>query len=432
VKRPIRAAILGASGYGAGELLRLLIAHPAVEVVSITSTSQAGAAIGEVHPHLRGFYDELRVTESVDFGSLLDAEHAVIFSALPHGASAAAIDGILSKQICDQQRSVDQSRDRRGATPASNHSRDRRGATPASNQSRAHKGAFAKESAALSAQPLPDGRGSDQASRSREGAGLSDADAALQTSPKIIDLSGDFRLSDVALHERCYPETPALLERRAEFVYGLPEIIPRDRIRAARCISNPGCLASAAILAAAPLMDASFRGPIALDAKTGSSGSGRSLKEGTHHPIRHANFVAYRPLAHQHEPEILQAFGDPRGERIAASFVAQSMDAARGIFVTAHLTLAEPTDGAALGERYRRFYAASPFVRIVEGSPSLQDVVGSNFCDVAVAARGRQVIAMAALDNLVKGMAGTAIQNMNLMCGLEETTGLWFPSFRPV
>ncbi len=371
MRRPIRVAILGASGYGAGELLRLLVAHPAAEVVSVISTSQAGAAIGDVHPHLRGFYDELRIADAVDFDRLSDAEHSVIFSALPHGASAAAIAGLLSS------------------------------------------GAGSTASEAAPADPIPDPR-----------------------SPlpglRIIDLSGDFRLADVQQHERFYPESPTLPDLRASFVYGLPEIIDRGRIRSARLISNPGCLATAAILAAAPLMDADFRGPIAIDAKTGSSGSGRTLKEGTHHPTRHANFLAYRPLAHQHEPEILQAWGDPTGERIAASFVAQSMDAARGIFVTCHLTLPRPSDGAALAERYRRFYAASPFVRVVEGSPALQNVVGSNFCDVAVAARGRQVIAMAALDNLVKGMAGTAIQNMNLMCGLKEAAGLWTPAFRPV
>jgi N-acetyl-gamma-glutamyl-phosphate/LysW-gamma-L-alpha-aminoadipyl-6-phosphate reductase len=129
---------------------------------------------------------------------------------------------------------------------------------------------------------------------------------------------------------------------------------------------------------------------------------------------------------------VLQALGDPRGERLRLSFIAQSMDAARGIFATVHGTLAEEADAAGLARRYADFYAGSPFVRVVEGSPTLQDVVGSNFCDVAVAVRGRQFIAMAALDNLVKGMAGAAIQNMNLMCGLEETAGLWTPSLRPV
>lgn len=347
----IHAAILGAGGYGAAELLRLLTQHPAVRVVSITSTSHVGEQIDRVHTHLRGFYD-LAVTADIDRDRLLAAEHSVVFSALPHGASAAAISALMSG---------------------------------------------------------PDG-----------------------DRFKVIDLSGDLRLRDAATHQRHYPESPVLPDLRAAFVYGLPEI-NREAIRASRCVSNPGCLATAAILSAAPLLTSP--GPrlaVSVDAMTGSSGSGRQLKETTHHPTRHADFRAYKALAHQHEPEIVQAWGDPQGERIDLSFVAHSMPTARGIFVTTHLTLPDAPAAGELGRRYRAFYESSPFVRVVDESPTLQDVVGSNFCDVHVAHRGRQVAAMAALDNLVKGMAGTAIQNMNLACGLPETTGLWTPSFRPV
>lgn len=246
----------------------------------------------------------------------------------------------------------------------------------------------------------------------------------------VIDLSGDLRLRNASQHRQHYPESPELGERRAMAVYGLPEL-QCESIRTARLIANPGCLASAAILALAPLAN-ELTGSVAIDAKTGSSGSGRELKATTHHPTRHADFRAYKPLGHQHEPEILQALGDANGSRIAASFVAQSMDCARGIYVSAHATLATPVSTSELQERYRRFYSASPFVRMCEEPPTLQDVVGSNFCDIAVVGRDRQVVAMAALDNLIKGMAGTAIQNMNLACGLKEATGLWTPSFRPV
>ena len=352
--RSIKAAILGASGYGAGELLRLFTQHPFVEVVSVTSQTNAGQPIASIHPHLRGFYD-LRITEGIDFERLLDAEHAVILSALPHGASGATIDRLLGE--------------------------------------------------------------AEQLSR--------DADV------RAIDLSGDLRLKDAGQHQQYYPETPLLADRRRASIYGLPELF-RERIPAARLVANPGCLASASILAAVPLAADGFTGPLVIDAKSGSSGSGRQLKDTTHHPTRHADFRAYKPLAHQHEPEILQGLGDPLGERIQASFVAQSMDTARGIFVTVHLTLAEAERPDALQQRYREFYAGSPFIRVIDGTPTLQDVVGSNFCDIAVAARGRQVIVMAALDNLVKGMAGVAIQNLNLMCGLAETTGLWMPALRPV
>ena len=349
----VHVAILGGSGYGAGELLRLLTQHPAVRVVSVTSSSQVGEPIDVVHPHLRGFYD-LRLVESVDAATLFAAPHAVVFSAMPHGASGVAIARLIEQWGPDRAEGV-----------------------------------------------------------------------------RFIDLSGDLRLADADLHQRYYPHTPLLAEWRRQAVYGLPEL-SRDRIRSARLVANPGCLASAAILAAAPLMDADFAGPVAIDVKTASSGSGRALKDTTHHPTRHADFRAYQPLAHPHEPEIRQAWGDPLGRRIETTFVPHSMDAARGIFATVHLTLAGAPDTESLRRRYQDYYASSPFVRIVDQSPSLQNVVGSNFCDLAVAGRGRQVIALAAIDNLVKGMAGTAIQNLNLMCGLPETTGLWAPSFRPV
>lgn len=349
----IHAAILGGTGYGGGELLRLLTQHPQVSVTSVTSTSQVGRGIAEVHPHLRGFY-ELSMTEAVDYERLLDAERSVVFCALPHGHSGAAADAVLREV------------ERRGATARAT----------------------------------------------------------------VIDLSGDLRLRNAGLHRQHYPDAPELADRRAMAVYGLPEL-QRESIRAARLIANPGCLASAAILALAPLAN-ELEGPVAIDAKTGSSGSGRELKATTHHPTRHADFRAYKPLAHQHEPEILQALGDANGSRIAASFVAQSMDCARGIYVTAHATLGTDISTADLLERYRRFYASSPFVRMCDEPPTLQDVVGSNFCDIAVACRDRRVVIMAALDNLIKGMAGTAIQNMNLACGLPEETGLWTPSFRPV
>lgn len=350
----VHVAILGGSGYGAGELLRLLTQHPLVEVVAVASASRAGQPVEAVHPHLRGFY-ALRMTESIDLERLLAAEHAVVFSALPHGTSAATIEALVQ-----QLRQADR-----------------------------------------------DGR------------------------TRIVDLSGDLRLADAEVHRRYYPDTAVFDALRAQFVYGLPEL-NRQRIAPARFVANPGCLASAAILAAAPLMTPEFDGPVAIDAKTGSSGSGRALKESTHHPTRHADFRAYRPLAHQHEPEIVQAWGDPAGRRIRTSFVSHSMDAARGIYVTVHLTLPEPVDSATLLKRYASYYEESVFVRVSADPPCLQDVIGSNFCDVSVACRGRQVVAMAALDNLVKGMAGTAVQNMNLMCGLAEETGLWAPGLRPV
>jgi len=351
MNKPIHVAILGASGYGAGELLRLFVLHPHAAVVSITSTSQIGREIADVHPHLRGFYPDLTITAESDFSRLLAADEAVVFSALPHGASGETIDKLLEQYD----------------TPKL----------------------------------------------------------------KIIDLSGDLRLKDPAAHQAAYPHSPCLPSRRSEFVYGLPEI-NREAIRRAGRIANPGCLAAASILAAAPLVKTGLCRVLVFDAKTGSSGAGRALKEATHHPTRHADFRAYKPLVHQHEPEILQALTQLDGKPLQISFVPHSMAVSRGIFVTLHAACDEPIDADSLKSLYENFYADAPFVRIVPDSPSLEDVVGSNFCDIAVAARGRQAVVMAAIDNLVKGMAGTAIQNMNLMCGLPETVGLWTPALRPV
>lgn len=353
MSRRIHAAIVGATGYGAGELLRLLTQHDAVTVTSLVSSSRAGATVGDVHSHLRGFYD-LTLTEAIDFDRLLDADCAVVFAGLPHGASADAVAALVAE--------ID------------------------------HRGASEK--------------------------------------CRLIELSGDYRLKDAQVHQRHYPDSAVRPELRKRFVYGLPEL-SRESIAGARLIANPGCLATASILAAAPLVKAGAKS-LAIDAKTGSSGSGRALKETTHHPTRHADFRAYQALAHRHEPEIRQALAQVGQAQPATSFVAHSMDAARGIFATVHAELPDEIDQAGLTRLFEQHYAGCPFVRVVADSPTLQDVVGSNFCDVAVAARGRQVIAMAALDNLVKGMAGAAIQNMNLCCGLDERTGLWSPSFRPV
>jgi len=355
MSEPIHVAILGGTGYGAGELLRLLVAHPAARVTSVVSSSSAGEPLSTAHPHLRGFYD-LRFSKALDYEALLrGGSAAVVFCALPHGASGAAADEVLVEA------------EQRGAA----------------------------------------GR------------------------VRVIDLSGDLRLKDAQTHAAHYAESPPLPARRASAVYGLPEL-ERAAIRRATLIANPGCLASAAILAAAPLVRAGACGQIVIDAKTGSSGSGRQLKETTHHPTRHSDYRAYKPLGHQHEPEILQALGDPAGRRLRLSFVAQSLPVSRGIFATVHAELPDAAGADALRAAFETFYADSPFVRVVPESPSLQDVVGSNFCDVSVAARGRQVVAMAALDNLVKGMAGTAIQNLNLVSGLPETAGLWHPSLRPI
>lgn len=350
----VKVAILGASGYGAGELMRLLYAHPAVEIVACVSTLHPNERLDVIHPHLAGFYDQ-KTKDRLDLSALAEGDEAVVISALPHGVSGAALRGLIE----------------------------------------------------------------------------TGPPATLADRLRVIDLSGDFRLRHEQSHAAHYPGAPWAAELRKHFIYGLPEIA-RSLIREARWIANPGCMATACILAAAPLAERLDSASWVFDVKTGSSGSGRELKPATHHPTRHANFVAYKPLTHPHEAEVSQALGDPGGERFEMGFVAQSMDVARGIFATVHVVLPEELPRETLEGTYRRYYEWSMFVRMREESPQLQDVVASNFCDIAVASRGRRIVVMAALDNLVKGMAGTAIQNLNLMCGLEETTGLWVPSPRPI
>ncbi len=250
---------------------------------------------------------------------------------------------------------------------------------------------------------------------------------------RVIDLSGDFRLQRPQTYQRYYGAEhlhPEWLER---FVYGLPEF-HREGIRATRFVANPGCFATAAQLALLPL--AGFeQAPlfVAVDGKTGSSGAGIQPRPTTHHPLRANNFRAYKPLDHQHLPEIEQGWRQEGGSsQTEISFVPQMTPLVRGIFITAHAFFSEPVAAAGLAERFREIYAGEPFVRLVAESPSSTEVWGTNRCDLSVHARGKRVLICAAIDNLIKGASGQAIQNANLMAGWPETLGLQIPPPRPV
>lgn len=247
---------------------------------------------------------------------------------------------------------------------------------------------------------------------------------------KVIDLSGDFRLRDAAEFKEHYGREHTAMALQREFVYGLTEI-NRERIRSARLLSNPGCFATATLLALAPLVSKGtlLKGRIVVDAKTGSSGSGAKPAANTHHPQRSNSFYAYKPFTHQHLPEIEQTLGDigaARGRSNELVFMTHSLPVARGIFASVYAEVGEGNQMTAdeLAALYRDFYGGSFFVRLVKGSPDINWVKTTNFCDIGFAARGRQVAVFSAIDNLVKGAAGQAVQNMNLMFGLEETTGL--------
>lgn len=247
----------------------------------------------------------------------------------------------------------------------------------------------------------------------------------LPTGLKVIDLSGDFRLRDAASFEEHYGRAHTAPDLQREFVYGLTEL-NRERIKGARLISNPGCFATATLLALAPLAaNGSLQGRVVVDAKTGSSGSGAKPAANTHHPQRSNSFYAYKPFTHQHVPEIEQTLGDVAGAwSNELVFMTHSLPVSRGIFASAYAELKEATTAEELASAYEEFYRGSFFVRLVKGSPDINWVKASNFCDIGFAARGRQVAVFSAIDNLVKGAAGQAVQNMNLMFGLEETEGL--------
>jgi N-acetyl-gamma-glutamyl-phosphate reductase common form len=246
----------------------------------------------------------------------------------------------------------------------------------------------------------------------------------LPGSVKAIDLSGDFRLRDKAIFEKHYKQTHTAMSAQSEFVYGLTET-NREAIRSARLIANPGCFATATLLGLAPLVAKNLlNGRVIVDAKTGSSGSGAKAAANTHHPQRMNSFYAYKPFTHQHVPEIeqeLEHVGDWTNELV---FMTHSLPVARGIFASIYAEAKSEMSEDELRKISADYYRESFFVRLVQGSPDINWVKTTNFCDIGFAARANHVVVFSAIDNLVKGAAGQAIQNMNLMFGLDETTGL--------
>ena len=248
---------------------------------------------------------------------------------------------------------------------------------------------------------------------------------------KAIDLSGDFRLRDQASFEQHYARPHTAMASQGEFVYGLTET-NRDAIRAARLIANPGCFATATLLGLAPLVAGGMiNGRVIVDAKTGSSGSGIKSAANTHHPQRMNSFYAYKPFTHQHVPEIeqeLRSVGEWNSELV---FMTHSLPVSRGIFASIYVEAKDSLSEEQLRSLFAEFYGDSFFVRLVKGSPDINWVKTTNFCDLGFAVRDKQLVIFSALDNLVKGAAGQAVQNMNLMFGLDEKTGLMFLGTNP-
>ena len=248
---------------------------------------------------------------------------------------------------------------------------------------------------------------------------------------KAIDLSGDFRIDDPVVFEKNYKMQQTSPDLQRQFVYGLTET-NRESIKSASYIANPGCFATATALAIAPMVKSGLlTGNIVVDAKTGSSGSGAKPAANTHHPQRSNSFYAYKPFTHQHVPEIeqhLKTIGEMPGDLV---FMTHSLPVTRGIFASCYMETKANLTNEDLHNIYTGFYNGSFFVRVVDGSPDINWVKNTNFCDIGAFSNGKQIVVFAAIDNLVKGAAGQAVQNMNLMFGLDETTGLKFTGGNP-
>jgi N-acetyl-gamma-glutamyl-phosphate reductase len=334
----IRVAVLGASGYAARELLRLLLAHPEAKITALASRQEGEPHIGDVHPILRGRLD-LKL-ENLAAGEIAERADCV-FSCLPHAASAEAVMPLLA-------------------------------------------------------------------------AGC-----------RVVDLSADYRLKDPTVYAHWYNHAHPDSKRLAETPYGLPELY-RDAIRPAKLVANPGCYPTSAILPLAPLLREGLISAdgIIIDSKSGVSGGGRTPKPNFHFPEANESFSAYGVGVHRHTPEIDQVLTNCGGGSTNVIFTPHLVPMDRGILSTAYVTPVGGVDGATALSVLREFYENEPFVRIVDGLPTTKDVVGTNYCDItARLVRGR-IVTISVLDNLIKGAAGAAVQNFNLMYGFDETTAL--------
>ena len=250
----------------------------------------------------------------------------------------------------------------------------------------------------------------------------------LKAGKKVVDLSADFRLHDAEVYEKWYQKHIAQ-EYLAEAVYGLPEL-HRQQIAGARLVANPGCYPTSAILGLAPLLQAEAieSGTLIVDSKSGASGAGRLAQTGTLFCEVADGFKAYKVAEHRHTPEMEQEISKLCKKPVIISFTPHLLPISRGILSTIYAKLTHPMSDSEVNEVYKSFYKDEIFVRLCEpGSyPATQFVRGSNFCDIGVKIDNRtgRVVILSAIDNLVKGAAGQAVQNMNLMCNLPETKGL--------
>jgi N-acetyl-gamma-glutamyl-phosphate reductase len=269
-----------------------------------------------------------------------------------------------------------------------------------------------------------------------DGVGMTHAARLLEAGRRVLDYSGDFRFTSPTVYDRYAAAHPSVggrphasPELLGQAVYGVPEL-NRERLRGARLVGNPGCFAVAMILALAPAVRARLIDPrsIVADGKTGISGAGKKPSATNHFPERNESVTPYRVASHQHAFETVMALEAVGGEPIGLTFVPHLVPTTRGIITTCYATLREDLPAERVQAIYQESYAGEPFVRVLPPgvAPGPKGVLGSNLCDVSVfvdRVNGR-LVAVGSIDNLLKGQAGVALQNINLMLGLPETLGL--------
>ena len=333
-----RVAILGASGYTALELVKILLRHPEAEICLATTRQQEGVPLSAVHPSLAGQID--LAVEHLTPEKIIGHVDCV-FSCLPHGVTASLAGPLL--------------------------------------------------------------------------------DAGL----RMIDFSADYRLDDAEEYANWYGQPHPDPARLPHVVYGLPELF-RDRIRPADLVANPGCYPTSAILGLAPLLDARLvaHDDIIIDSTSGVSGAGRNPKLTTPYPECNESLSAYNIGRHSHTPEIELILSKACDQSVQVIFTPHLVPMDRGILTTTYSRPFDAVREADLFQIFRTFYASHPFVRIVEHLPATKDAAHTNFCDITVRVVKDRILTVSCLDNLVKGAAGAAVQNFNLMFGYAETLGL--------
>lgn len=345
----VKVSIAGGSGYTGGELIRLLLSHPHVQIEQVTSERFAGKSVTKLHPNLRK-RTELKF---VPLGELRDCD--LIFLCLPHKSSSMRINEFTGK--CG----------------------------------------------------------------------------------KIIDLSADFRLKDPAAYLKWYGSEHPDPEMMKRFVYGIPEL-HRDEMKTASYVSSAGCNATATILGLYPLFKNKLVDKIrtVVEVKVGSSEAGNEHNAGSHHPERAGCVRSFMPTGHRHTAEMIQELGF--GDEICINFSATSIDMVRGVLATCHVFLNDNLDEKEIWKAYRKEYGSEPFIRIVKDNdgiyryPEPKLLAGTNYCDIGFEKdkHSNRLVVISAIDNLMKGAAGQALQAFNIMHGFEETTGLEFSGLHPV